>query len=119
MTPYVPSPWPAGYDREEVRRGQCNLNSFLLALAHPGELVLVAGYARPSREAPWLGHWWCADDAGRVLEPTWDPVGVAYVGEEVDPAGFDPSERFTARLHIVAPDALVAELDRAWDAASG
>lgn len=117
MTRYLPSPWPAAYDREAVSRGKCNTKSFLLAVAHPDELVLVAGYARPSEGSPWLGHWWCADESGRVVDPSWDPEGIAYVGEEVDPGEVDLGEPFTARLHIVAPDDLAAGLARIWGAA--
>ena len=55
-------------------------NATLLAWDHP-DLKLVKGYAQIP--GAWLGHWWCADTGGRVLDPSWANKGIAYVGIEV------------------------------------
>ena len=69
LTPYARQPWPRGqYKRYRSRQG-CARNAWNLAVDHPDELRLVKGYALESGGLC-LGHWWCVDSAGRVVDPT-------------------------------------------------
>ena len=32
----------------------------------------------------WVAHAWCVDNNGRLIDPTWEPEGLAYFGVTVD-----------------------------------
>jgi hypothetical protein len=82
LTAYTVQAWPkAKYKRYRARQG-CMRNARRLALDHPDKLILVKGYARAAA-GEWLGHWWCSDLKGRVVDPSWKNEGLAYVGVEV------------------------------------
>lgn len=74
------APW-----REQLKA--CFATAARLADAHPGELYYVEGYADPGINglAFPLEHAWCVDGQGRVVDPTWAPVGVAYLGVPLTP----------------------------------
>lgn len=95
----------------------CHRNAFYLAGEHPDELVMVNGYAR-GESGPWIGHWWCADKAGNVIDPTWKNTGSAYVGlsvETVEAYAKRTVERgcWEVELPDLAPSDLWPALERA------
>ena len=73
---YVPQPLPKPYQRGSLRR--CFDNAYQSALRSAGRLRYVEGLA-VSGETP-VHHAWCVDDAGRVIDRTWDPPAIAYFG---------------------------------------
>jgi hypothetical protein len=77
---YANQPWPRGQYKRYRARNACHRNAWSLAINHE-HLTLVKGYARLS--PVWVGHWWCADEQDRVVDPSWNNEGVAYVGEPV------------------------------------
>ncbi len=93
MLVYKWQAWPEGrYDEPFPDKyhspGACLENAWWFAVDH-GKLELVRGYAqhpiaRAQGRAPvWLGRWWCADEQGRVVDPSWKNEGSIYVGLEV------------------------------------
>jgi len=60
----------------------CIENSARLSVEN--DLIYVEGFAAPGGGVPDVSlpirHAWCVDDSGRVIDVTWDPVGVAYFG---------------------------------------
>jgi hypothetical protein len=90
----------------------------MLASEHPEKLVLVKGYARTGVVGHWLGHWWCVDEQGGVVDPTWKNEGTAYVGiETIDVAEYarrTADARFwDLEIEQIAPPELVAQLEAA------
>jgi hypothetical protein len=79
---YRLQPWPKGRYRRYRALKSCYRNAALLAMRHQGELELVKGYAKDGFGL-WVGHWWCADREGGVVDPSWKNEGVTYVGVEV------------------------------------
>jgi hypothetical protein len=57
----------------------------MLASDHPSELIMAKGYAK-TEFGVWCGHWWCVDQEGRVVDPTWKNEVIAYVGLETETA---------------------------------
>ena len=115
----TPQPWPKGrYKRYRARNG-CSRNALSLGQDHPGELVVAKGYARyGDRDGMWLGHWWCVDREGRVVDPTWKNAGTAYV--RVDTVDVTSEIRraldsgfWDFGLPQIAPPELVPALERA------
>jgi hypothetical protein len=80
------------------------------------ELALVKGYARGVADL-WVGHWWCVDRDGRVVDPSWRNEGTAYIGvETVDVVAMcgrlANGGYFDLELEPIPPPALAATLDR-------
>jgi hypothetical protein len=116
FTAYTWQPWPHGMKRYRARQG-CVRNAWCLATDRD-DLMLVKGYAKPSGLEVWLGHWWCVDRDGFVVDPTWRNKGSAYVGVEtvdliVVSRQFVDQGFFDLGVHEVAPPELAIELDRA------
>lgn len=127
LTPNT-QPWPSGrYTRYRSRNG-CVHNAMMLAWDHPDKLTVAKGYTLDAEVDLWFGHWWCLDEDGRVVDPTWKNEGRAYVAlETIDPiayakrlgaragaGGFRRSAYWELELDQIAPMSLVPELVRAW-----
>jgi hypothetical protein len=67
--------------RENALPQACFRNSALYAISHG--LRYIEGYAL--NIIP-VHHAWCADQAGKVYETTWDRIGSAYFGVQFRPA---------------------------------
>ena len=78
----VPRPFPAEYEPGRWKGLHCRLYSGQLAERH-AELRVVSGYALAPTGA-WVAHWWCTDDAGRVVDPSWWNEGLDYVGIDIE-----------------------------------
>jgi hypothetical protein len=66
-----------------VRRGrpkQCYMNAYRLATRLPDEYTYVEGMAIPDVVSIPMGHAWCVDNNGKVVDPTWPLPGKAYFG---------------------------------------
>ena len=73
---------PGGIRRRKA--GHCFANAFALVARH-SYLRYVEGFALgPLAMA--IHHAWCADGDDRVIDPTWDLMGLAYFGIVVEPA---------------------------------
>ena len=113
MKAYTNQPWPRGrYKRYRARSG-CHQNAWNLAVDHE-HLTLVKGYAL-TEGFGWIGHWWCADEQDRVVDPSWRNGGLAYVGEPVSKREVSRMIAETGEsrllLETFAPDELVSTLD--------
>jgi hypothetical protein len=110
------------------KKGGCYTNAYLFAIIANGlrfgkELLIVKGYAHhPHSEFPWTGHWWCMEETGRVVDPTWKNGALYYVGIEtlgVDTMSlreqYDDDDEdigyFDLEVDQVAPPELAAQLD--------
>jgi hypothetical protein len=80
LTSYTLQPWPVGRYTRYRARNSCVRNAWCLASDH-SEMTIVKGYAKGSAGL-WIGHWWCVDAEGKVVDPSWKNVGTAYVGME-------------------------------------
>lgn len=78
---YKAQPLPEGIERAKPR--ECFANALSLALGTGWDYV--EGYGmRPSIGWP-IHHAWCADEDGRVIDPTWDnPEEASYYGIAFD-----------------------------------
>lgn len=121
LTVYHRQEWPIGRFALHDRRHVCHANALRLALEHPTDLILVKGYALTPDGVAWVGHWWCVDRDGGVVDPTWANLGLAYVGvAEVDPVTLFESRAFLRDLGVekVAPPVLLPALEQAMEAES-
>lgn len=116
---HISQPWPAGRYKRYRQRNGCVRNAMMLFLDHPDELRVAKGYALPDDLVDfWVGHWWCVDDDGRVVDPTWKNTGLAYVAVEiVDPEAYwrRIGSHWELELDHIAGPELVAQLEHAED----
>src|SRR5688572_1430432 len=77
---YAPQPLPKEYRRGNKK--ECFLNAFVMAVTH--NLTYVEGYAVLLGIPLAVLHAWCIDDVGVVLDNSWKPVGVGYLGVPFD-----------------------------------
>jgi hypothetical protein len=117
-------PWPAGrYKRFRARHG-CVRNAAKLAWDTPEKLTIVKGYAL-GVAGVWIGHWWCLDAGGRVVDPSWKNTGTAYVAVETfDATSYAQrvadSNVWELEVEQFAPPDLVQQLEsEAAEAAEG
>jgi len=75
---WTPAALPKGFKRMEIK--QCYRNATLL-LEDDEDLAYCEGYA--CGIIP-VHHAWCVTPDGRVIDPTWNPVGTAYIGVPFD-----------------------------------
>ena len=80
---YPVRPLPKNVRRRE--RGQCYLNASALAARRCKEFTYVQGLALLEDDGIWRGHGWCIDAEGYVVDNTWVPAGLRYVGIPVPP----------------------------------
>jgi hypothetical protein len=74
------APAPPRY-RERGADKCCFGNAIMLAVKYP-RLRYVEGFAVVPRIGIPVLHAWNVDDAGRMVDITWRPVGAAYIGVE-------------------------------------
>ncbi len=74
---YEPAPKPA--DVPKGKKNECFGNSFWLAFENPS-LIYVEGFAMYEEDHRITPHAWVTDGTGRVIDSTWDKIGVAYAG---------------------------------------
>jgi hypothetical protein len=79
---HAPAPLPAGFKRMTKR--ECFKNATDLATDRRG-LTYVEGLAVSCVMPILIHHAWCIDEAGNVVDPTWDePENCLYMGVEFD-----------------------------------
>lgn len=74
---------PASELPDGVRRGrpkQCFMNAYQLATSQSDKYTYVEGMAIPDVVSIPMGHAWCVDNNGKVVDPTWPVPGKAYFG---------------------------------------
>lgn len=71
-------PLPVGVRRAKM--GQCYLNARRLVKRRPEDFTYVEGIALLNDDGIWRGHAWCIDNEGYVVDNTWNPVGLRYIG---------------------------------------
>lgn len=69
---------PKGIRRRKP--GYCYHNSRALAETMPAYLTYVEGIALLRDDGIWRGHAWCIDNEGYVVDVTWNPHGLRYIG---------------------------------------
>jgi hypothetical protein len=108
-----PQPWPKEYKRYRSRNA-CVRNATMLAWDYPDDLRVAKGYALQGddRVRTWVGHWWCVDVNGRVVDPTWKNEGRAYIAIEIVDVPGVP-EAWELGLPQIAPPELVPKLESA------
>jgi len=91
----------------------------MLAWDHPNELTVAKGYALwAGSKNVWLGHWWCVDQEGRVVDPSWKNDGGAYVAVEfIDPVAY--AKRLGSHWELDLPNVAHPELVAALEHAAG
>jgi len=78
---FAPSPRPKGY--RQMKQKACFRNAGVLA--DKRGLTYCEGVARDAMtHGGWVAHAWCVDSNDRLIDPTWDPEGVAYFGVTID-----------------------------------
>lgn len=77
---FAPQPLPEGYMQRPMKA--CFYNSYRLAACANGALRFCEGYASGSLIP--VHHAWCVDREDRVVDPTWDEPGTAYLGVILD-----------------------------------
>jgi len=77
---WTPALRPKGTRRGKP--GRC-FNNAISLIGRRADLQYVEGYAL-SPDFGGVCHAWCVDAADRVVDPTWDPPGLAYFGVMFD-----------------------------------
>ena len=72
---YRPAPLPKHIKKGRIK--ECYKNAYHTATREG--LEYVEGYALSEGLIP-VHHAWCVDADGVVIDPTWNPVGVEYIG---------------------------------------
>jgi hypothetical protein len=100
-----PAPLPASCGHWRGQPKDCFASAARLADARP-DLRYVEGYADPGIDGfvyP-FEHAWCVDASGAVVDPTWIPVGHAYLGVPLTPRFRRERQQHGVSVLLAIPD---------------